>query len=330
MATQIKQKIPILFLSCTLFAILFYQFSYLFPFTNNAFVVANVRPVAANVKGYITGIYVKNEEMIKKGAPLFTVFKKPYQLAYIKAQSDVAEAKAGLLVLLQQVEKTKFLMQSQKELYEKFSFDYKHNNLALTDHAVSKIAVNTLLKDRNAALNKYRALEKQLELNLHQLTKQKMKIKSLIAVMQNSKVNLDETTVYAQNDGVVQNMFVALGTPIKIREPIFSFIDTDKLFIQANFNETDLSHVRVGDKVSIFPRMYFGSKVYHGVVLSRHWATSRLITHSASQLQIVTNTEDNWFLLPQRLPVQIQIIDYDPKHYPLSIGSSAYVYVHRS
>jgi hypothetical protein len=47
---------------------------------------------------------------------------------------------------------------------------------------------------------------------------------------------------------------------------------------------------------------------------SESWAASRLSTHLSSQLQIVANSENNWFLLPQRLPVQIQITDYDPVH----------------
>jgi multidrug resistance efflux pump len=291
-------------------------------------VVANIRPVAANVEGYITGIYVKNEAYVKKGQPLFTVFKKPYELHHKKTQSDVAEAEAQLIVLNKQVEKTQHLLQSQKEHYEKFHFDYAHYKSALNDHAVSEMITNTTLKDKNSAMSQLKALESELELNRQQIEVQKMKIKSLVAVMQNAKVDLDETTVYAKNNGVIQNMFVALGAPVKIRQPLFSFVDTDTLFIQANFNETDLRRVRAGDKVTIYPRMYFGSKRYHGIIFSNHWSASRLETHRSTQLQIVNNSESNWFLLPQRLPVQIQITDYDPIHYPLNIGSSAYVYIH--
>ena len=171
-------------------------------------------------------------------------------------------------------------------------------------------------------------MEKELELNREQLVVQTMRIKSLVAVMDNAKVDLDETTVYAKNNGIIQNMFLALGAPVKIRKPLFSFVDIDELFIQANFNETDLRRVQPGDKVSIYPRIYFGSKIYHGVIFSKYWSASRLTTHASTQLQIVKNSENNWFLLPQRLPVQIQITDYDPVNYPLNIGSSAYVYIH--
>lgn len=328
MAIKVKQKFPIIILGCVLAFIIYYNLAYLFPFTNNAFVVANVRPVAANVEGYITDIYVKNEQYVKKGQPLFTVFKKPYELAYKKACSDEAEAKAQLIVLQKRVEKTQYLLESQKALYEKFKFDYAHYKSALSDHAVSAILTNTRLKDRNAAFNRLKALMTELELNRQQMLVQTMKIQSLTAVRQNAKVNLDETTVYAMDNGVIQDMFVSLGTPIKIRQSLFSFVDTETLFIQANFNETDLGHVKPGDKVSIFPRIYFGTKVYHGVIYSNYWSASRISTHQATKVQIVSNSATNWFLLPQRLPVQIQITDYDPVHYPLNVGTSAYVYIH--
>ena len=328
MGIKIQHKFPVTLLLSVIFFILIYQFSDYFPFTNNAFVVVNVRPVAANVRGYITNIYVKNEESVKKGQPLFTVFKKPYELHYRKTRSDVAEAKAQLIVFMKQVEKTQHLLQSQKELYDKFYFDYNHYKSALKDHAVSEIIVNTTLREKNSALSKFKALEKELELNRQQLIVQKMKIRSLIAIMENAKIDLDETTVYAKSNGAIQNMFLAIGTPIKIRKPIFSFVENDPVFIQANFNETDLRRVQAGNTVTIYPRIYFGTKVYHGVVFSRNWAASRLVNQHANRLQVVTNNENNWFLLPQRLPVQIHITDYDPIHYPLSVGSSVYVYVH--
>ncbi len=323
-----KHKFPFWFVIFFLVVGLLYYFAYCFPFTNNAFVVANIRPVAANVEGYITDLYVKDEEYVKKGQPLFTVFKKPYEYAYQKAVANVAEAKAQEILLEKQVQKTQNLLESQQAIYEKITYDYNRYQSALREHSVSEIAVNNLLKEKNAAFSTVKSLQKELEVDKQSILVQKMKIQSLIAIMNNAQVDLDETTVYAKNNGIVHNMFTALGAPIEIRKPIFSFLDTESLFIQANFNETDLRLVQPGSKVTIMPRMYFWEKTYHGVVISKNWASNRQKTDERTQEQVVTNSENNWFLLPQRLPVQIKIIDYDPVHYPLSMGSSAYVYIH--
>lgn len=323
-----KHKFPTVFVVCFFMVVVVYYFTYYFPFTNNAFVVANTRPVAANVKGYITDIYVKNEEYVKKGQPLFTVFKTPYELAYKKAEADVAEAVATLMALEAGIKKTQRLVTVQQELLAKAAFDYDRYHAALRDHAVSAVEVNNLFREKNAAGANLKALEEELVQQQHSITAQHMKIKSLEAVMANAKVDVDETTVYAKNNGIVHNMFTALGAPIEIRKPIFSFVNMEQLFIQANFNETDLRNVRAGDKVTIMPRIYFWRKTYHGRVISTNWATNRQVTDPRTQEQVVTNNENNWFLLPQRFPIQITITDYDPVNYPLSIGASAYVYIH--
>lgn len=88
-------------------------------------------------------------------------------------------------------------------------------------------------------------------------------------------------------------MYISTGAPVIQHQLLFSFINLDQIYIQANFNEIDLRHVHDGD----------------------------------TQIQMVAQNENNWIMLPQRLPVQIRITDYDAVNYPLSIGSSAYVYI---
>jgi multidrug resistance efflux pump len=325
---KLQHKFPLLVLATLVFIIVIYYFSYLCPFTTNAFVVANFNEVAADVEGYVTGIYVQNEEYVKKGQPLFTVFQTPYELSYNKAMDDVDEARSYLTVLVKKIEKVSLVIAEQQENYERLDFDYEHNNSALIANAISEIVVNTSMRNKNAALLKLKSLEKQKELYEQELLVQKSKIKSLINVMLKAKVDLDETTVYAQHNGAITGMFVNLGTPIIKHKPIFSLVDTDTLYVQANFNEIDLRKVKIGDKVSIVPRIYLGSKVYHGVISSRNWSSSRLDLHGDNLIQIVKNTQSTWFLLPQRLPVQIKLLDYDKDHYPLNIGETAYVYIH--
>lgn len=324
----IQHKFPIVILLSVLAVLLLYQFSFVLPFTNNAFIVANVNPVAANVSGYITEIYVQNEQNVVKGQALFQVFKTPYELAATKAQNDLAEADAGLTVLHKQSEKTQLLIQAQQKKYERSLYDYQHNRSAANSNAVSKITVYNALKTKDAEFKTMQSLQKELEVIAKQVLAQQKKINALDAVYKNTRVNLEETTVYALHDGSIQNMFVALGTPIKLRTPLFSLVDTSTLFVQANFYETDLRRVKPGQRVSIYPRVYLGTKVYHGVVMSHNWSASRLETHKTTGIEIIRNAESTWFLLPQRLPVQIKIIDYDPTNYPLNIGESTYVYIH--
>ncbi|HAT6978188.1 TPA: HlyD family secretion protein [Legionella pneumophila] len=302
-----------------------YVFSYLIPFTDNAFVVNNVRPVAALTSGYITDLYVKNGDIVHKGQKLFTVFKKPYEYTVEQLSADLSGAQAKLAVLKTTYERDLKLSENEQKIYIKRAQDDQKYRRGYAIKSVSLITLQNSQQETKAAKDKWQASLKQLEIDQHQITVQENEIKSIQARLKNAKVNLELTDVYAQGNGVIQNLFFTIGTPVNINQPLFSLVDQDNIYIQANFNETDLRDVRKGSKVLIFPRMYLGRKMFHGVIDSDYWSANRQLVDVRTQLQNVIN-ENQWILLPQRLPVIIKVTDPDPK-YPLRVGASAYVYV---
>ncbi|RTL11615.1 MAG: HlyD family secretion protein [Neisseriaceae bacterium] len=304
---------------------LLYIFSYLFPVTDNAFVVNNVRPVAALVKGYVTNVYVKNGDSVKKGQKLFTVFDKPYRYAVEQNEADLAAAKSKLITLQKTLERDEQVSQNQQETYTKLAQDDEKYQKAYKINAVSLMTLQNSEQETKGAKASLVASQKQIEIDKSSIETQKKEIASTEAKLKNAQVDLDLTTVYAENDGIIQNFYLSIGTPVNVNQPLFSFIDTDEVYFQANFNETDLRKVHKGSKVLIMPRTYFAQKIFHGVVVSDYWSANRQLTDSRSQIQSVTN-ENQWVLLPQRLPVQIKVLDLDDK-YPLRVGTSAYVYI---
>lgn len=302
-----------------------YIFSYLFPFTDNAFVVNNVRPVAALTSGYITDLYVQNGDLVKKGQKLFTVFQKPYIYAVEQLTADLASGEAQLAVLKTTYERDLKLSENEQRNYIKRYQDDQKYRKGYRIKSISLMTLQNSQQETQAAKDKWQAALKQLEIDKNQIKAQESEIKSIHARLKNAQVNLELTNVYAQGNGIIQNLFFTIGTPVNINQPLFSLVDTDEIFIQANFNETDLRDVHKGSKVLIFPRMYLSRKIFHGVVESDYWSANRQLVDNRTQLQNVVN-ENQWILLPQRLPVIIRITDPDP-HYPLRVGTSAYVYV---
>ena len=76
-------------------AVTVYWFSWhLKPFTQNAFVFADTRPVSALTEGFITEIHVKNNQFVRKGEPLFTVFREPYRLKTAELENEVRAKQA--------------------------------------------------------------------------------------------------------------------------------------------------------------------------------------------------------------------------------------------
>lgn len=304
---------------------IFHLFCYWLPFTDNAFVVTNVSPVAADVSGFITDIYVKNGQVVKAGQPIFKVYQAPYQWAYHQASAEYQQAKQNIVVLHKKIERTQALLKSVISRLHKAEFELGLKDKQSVAEAISRLEVVKLRYDVEMLDNKRKSLVHEIEVLQESIKEQSFKVKSLKAKRRLAKINLDLTLVRAPKDGVIDNMYVSAYTPIKIHQPVFSFIDTSNYFVQANFNETDLRNVRPGQKVYILLRMYYFNKLFHGEVVNTLWAAERQNTSSRSQIQKVRN-ENEWLLLPQRFPVQIKILDPDPK-YPLHPGASAYVYI---
>ncbi len=304
---------------------IYHIFSYLIPFTDNAFVVTNVTPVAADVSGFITDIYVKNGQPIKKDQPIFKVYQEPYRLALSQASADYQQGLKKVIVLQRQIDKANSLVKSTQAELAKAQYELDLKKDQAVAEAVPVLEIKKLGYDVEVLTNKLAAWQHEVAILLAQVDEQQQIVASLKAKMDNAQVNLDLTVVRAPSDGVVDNMYISTNTPIKIHEPVFSFIDTTNYYIQANLNETDLRNVRVGDKVTIMLRMYYFDKIFHGVIVNTLWAADRQTTSAKTQLQKVQN-ENEWLLLPQRFPVQIKVLDVDP-NYPLNPGASAYVYI---
>lgn len=302
-----------------------YIFSYWFPVTDNAFVVNNIRPVAALAKGYVTNVYVKNGDLVKKGQKLFSVFDKPYIYTVEQDMANLASAKSKLVSLQKTLERDQQLSQNLQDTYIRLAQDDDKYQKAYKINAISLMVFQNSQQETKAAAASFAASKKQIEIDQANLATQQNDILALAAKLKNAQVDLALTNVYAENDGIIQNFYLSLGTPVNVNQPLFSFVDIDEVYFQANFNETDLRNVHKGSKVLIFPRTYLGQKIFHGVVVSDYWSANRQLTDNRTQIQTVIN-ENQWVLLPQRLPVQIKITDLDPK-YPLRVGTSAYVYI---
>ncbi len=294
------------------------------PYTQNAFVVANVRPVSALVPGYITDIYVNNNQPAKKGAKLFTVFEAPYKLAVDTLQNSLKSAGFQLSMLKEQSKRDAAQIKERDFQFKNAQYKAMQAAELYKTKAVSQKEAENYLRLEQAAAASLQMARAELAMTLESINGAKANIKKIQAELEISKINLSQTTVYARANGIVCNMFTAVGTYVKPGQSLFAFVETDKWWVQANFKETELPNLREGQKADIKLWMYPG-KIFNGVVDKIGWGVNRQLTSSDNAMSEVIK-ENEWFLLPQRFPVQILIVDPDPE-YPLHMGSSAYVSV---
>lgn len=314
----------IIFLIAICFGLL-HLFSYLIPFTDDAFIVANNQPVASDVSGYVSEIYIKNGQFVTKGSPLFKVFDEPYKLTLAKSTAAYEQAKSALDEQCQQINKDKQNLASAQISLSKSNYELKLKSNPNVSNSVSDLELKNVKFSTQSLIQQVNSSTTQLKIDESILIQKQKQLEQAEATMKSDKVNLDETIVRAGSDGVVDNMFLSVGAPVSPHQALFSFVNTSQWYVQANMNETDLSNVRPGDKALIWLRMYGFKKVFHGVIVNKLWVTDRQSTTNRSQQQTIS-ADNQWLNLPQRIPLLIQITDLDPK-YPLNPGVSAYVYI---
>lgn len=305
-----------------------YLVTYLFPVTDEAFVADNTTVISSNVTGHIEKIFVQNGQNLKTGDPILLIRPEKYKLEYegVKAQYD--QAKVGLEVIQKRIDVTNLTLNAAKHQLERMKYEYVQKNDSSVNKGVPQIELKTLEYNIKSQQDTVQSLQQQIILEKTELKQAEVGIETLRAASEKSAIDLSETLLRAPTDGYVQNLYFGIGSSALAHEGLFNFIDTANTYVQANFNETDLANVHAGDKVYIYPRAYLGRKVFHGVIMSDNWSIDRQHVIPFKETQLIIN-QNHWLSLPQRMPVQIKVLDPDKK-YQLRPGMSAFVYVKTS
>lgn len=302
-----------------------YMATYLFPITDQAFVVDNMTAISSSVTGHIEQIYVENGQKLKKDDPILLIRPEKYRLEYQGVKAQYEQAKIGLDVIQKRIDVTNADLQAATDQLNRMKYEYAQKSAKDVANGVPQIELKTLEYNIKSQQSVILGLQKQVELEKTELKQAKVGIETLSVATDKAAMDVADTLVRAPADGYIQNLYIGTGSSALAHEGLFNFVDTANTYIQANFNETDLADVHAGDEVLIFPRAYLGRKVFHGVIMSDNWSVDRQHIIPLKETQLIFN-QNHWINLPQRLPVQIKVTDANSQ-YQLRPGMSAYVYV---
>ena len=300
-----------------------YFLSSAFSFSDNAFVVRIQTPVSPKVAGTIIEVPVKNGQLVKAGDVLVRLNPENHKLLFDSAQALYEKGQTSLKALSKKVDLTKHNLEAAKNNLAILKNQYAQKSHPSVKGGIPQIELSDLKHKIDAQANITAAFSDQLEIDQYEVEMAKNTLVTLKSARDQAEIALNDTQIKALTDGQVQNVFLGIGKNVAPGETLFTLVNSGSVFVQANIEETDLAGVKQGDQVTVYPRIYFGSKSFDGVVVSNPFGITRQITQPFSGNQIIA-TENKWLLLPQRLPVIIEIKNADPK-YPLENGMSAYV-----
>ncbi len=320
--------------------------------TDDAQIVANMNSIIPRVSGYIDKIYVTDNEKIKKGDTLFTIEKNDYmvKLEQAKASLAAAESQVGIAQssigsyqanalasnaqvssALGNVETAKIKLRRADDDYQRYNNLYKNKSitaqqyeqaLAAKQEAESQLQI---LKDQQKAMkSQSNAALTQTEVSKKQVNVADAKVKSAQAMVDAAQLNVDYTVVTAPIDGQLSSVGIQAGQFVQPGQALFYLVNTQNKWIVANFKETQLTKMKVGQKVSIEIDAYPGED-FEGKITNFSPATGARFS-----LLPPDNATGNFVKTVQRLPVKIEFTNDNDREKltHLRSGMNALVDVH--
>jgi membrane fusion protein, multidrug efflux system len=132
-----------------------------------------------------------------------------------------------------------------------------------------------------------------------------------------AKLNLRYCTIVAEIDGVVTRRNVNPGNNVQVGQSLMAIRSLRDIWIDANFKETQLRNLRIGQRVAVEADMYGDKRKFQGRISGFTFGTGSTLALLPAQ-----NATGNFVKVVQRLPVRIDLLDYDPDKVPLFVGLS--------
>jgi membrane fusion protein, multidrug efflux system len=316
--------------------IVFYtlQETRLHPTTTNSSIDADVVHVAASVGGRVLEIRVSENARVAKGDLLFQIDPVPYRLAVAQAEADLHIAEA-------QLETQRRVLSTQRSTALITGDETK---TALENHELAKRTA-TRLRPLAASgyvpkqqLDQAEVTERDTATVLAQAQERhaaaiaaidteaaaEATVRARRAALAIAQRGLDDTTVRAPHNGLVVGLTISSGEMVAPSQSLFTLINTDEWFAVANFRETDLHAMAIGDCATVFS-MIDRSVPIKGMVQGIGWGVADTERVNLPRSVPYVERSLNWVRVAQRFPVRIRL-ESPPEHL-MRLGASAVVQI---
>jgi membrane fusion protein, multidrug efflux system len=306
----------------------YWHYRSIFISTDDAYVSGYVGMVSSQVAGRVTKVLVDNNDFVKKGQTLVTLDPTDYQVAVAHAEATLNRLRQDLASQYVKVFKASAeIAEAQANLKQSITDKNRYGPL-YDRHVVPKQKldqVNTQYRVAKATVEQAQQKEREALAAIGGSTSipinEQPAIKEAMARLEQARLNLSYTDVKAHIDGYITKRQVEVGNWVQPGQPLMALVPlkASDLWIEANYKETQLTHVTIGQPAEVEVDTYPGIK-FKGKVNSIMSGTGAAFT-----LLPPENATGNWVKVVQRVPVKIVLEPPFPEDKPLRLGMSSFV-----
>jgi membrane fusion protein (multidrug efflux system) len=326
-----RLRLPLMLLGLAVvigLALYFYLSGGRYEETDDAYVQAAQVAISADIAGRVREVAVHDNQRVHTGEVLFRLDDAPLRIALADANAQLAAARLKVDMLKANYRQRLADLASAQDTLKYQQTEYERQRRLSASGIASQSQVDQALHALDDARARLAAVKQQLNAVVANLAgnpdialERHPDVQQAQALVDRAQLNLSYAVVKAPADGVVTRVEeLQVGSHINAAAPVFALVSDKDVWIEANFKEDQLAHMRPGQTAAVKIDSYPGRN-FAGTVASVSPGTG-------SQFSVLPaeNATGNWVKVVQRLPVRIELDHLDPA-FPLKGGLSADVSV---
>ena len=305
------------------------QYSQAHESTDDAQVEGDVYPILPRVSGPVLEVKVEDNQTVKKGEVLITIDPADYQqrvnamqAALVAAQAQVIAARAQVSTAQAGVSTARTTIGVSEANRARLAQDLKRSTflrkadiIPQSDYDAVQANLKSTSAQRSTAEDQVKVAQQQVIAAAQQVKVAQAVVKQRQSDLDNAKLQLSYTTLVAPGNGIVSKKNVQPGQVVAPGQQLMGLVSSNKTWVIANFKETQLEYMKVGQPVKIEVDAY-PHEDFEGHIESLSAATGARFA-----LLPPDNASGNFVKVTQRVPVKIVLNHEDPQH-PLRAGMS--------
>lgn len=294
--------------------------------TEDAYANGNVVQISAQIAGTVVAIQADNNGYVKAGQVLAELDPSDARVTLEQAEANLARSVRQVRGLYANVGSLQAEVESRRAMFERAQADFERRKGLVATGAIPAEELSHAREALAAAESALAASGQQLASSHAMVDNTALlthpDVKATAAALRRAYLDYARSHLLAPVSGHVAQRSVQIGQRVQPGVPLMAVVPLEQLWVDANFKETQLRHMRIGQPVTLNSDLYGGAVTYHGKVEGLGVGTG-----SAFALLPAQNATGNWIKIVQRVPVRITLDAAELAEHPLKVGLSMHAEV---